>query len=44
MKAKLFHEGDKSQAICSRRGGLVDTTLVRRGVPFSDGKGFSVVR
>lgn len=41
MKAKLFHEGDKSQAICSRCGGLVDTTFIRRDVRFSDGNGLA---
>lgn len=39
MKARLFHEGDKSQAICHHCQKMVETTFVRRTVPFSDGKG-----
>lgn len=40
MSAGRFQAGDKSTAICSRCGELVDTTFVQRDVPFSDGKGF----
>lgn len=41
MNVGRFQAGDKSTAICLRCGQLVDTTLVRRDVPFSDGKGFA---
>jgi len=39
MNAVLFREDDKSKAICPHCGKLVNTTFVRRDVPFSDGKG-----
>jgi hypothetical protein len=39
MNAKLFQEGDKSKATSSHCCEQVSTTIVRRDVPFSDGKG-----
>ncbi len=39
MKTRLFQEGDKSRAICHQCKKIVETTLVRRTVPFSDGLG-----
>lgn len=39
MSAGRFQAGDKSTAICSRCGELVDTIFVRRDVRFSDGNG-----
>jgi hypothetical protein len=41
MSTARFHEGDKSKAICSHCGKVVDTTFVRRDVLFSDGKGIA---
>ncbi len=38
---KLFLEGDKSKAICERCAAIVQTTFVRRDVPFSDGSGLA---
>ncbi len=39
MTIRLFHEGDKSQAICPHCRKRVGTTFARRTVPFSDGRG-----
>lgn len=36
---KVFLEGDKSKAICERCAAIVQTTFVRKDVPFSDGSG-----
>jgi len=36
---KSYKEGDKSRAICSFCEGLVDTTFLRKDVPFDDGVG-----
>ncbi|WP_323023850.1 hypothetical protein [Castellaniella sp.] len=39
MTIRLFHEGDKSQAICPHCRKRVGTIFARRTVPFSDGRG-----
>ncbi|WP_201213969.1 hypothetical protein [Rhodocyclus purpureus] len=38
---KLYQEGDKSKAICQTCADLVETTFLRRDVPFSDGVGLA---
>lgn len=38
---KLFLEGDKSKAICARCEAIVQTTFMRRDVPFSDASGLA---
>lgn len=39
MKIKLYEDGEKSKAICTRCKQLVSTTFMRCDVPLSDGKG-----
>lgn len=36
---KVLLEGDKSKAVCERCAAVVQTTLVLRDAPFSDGSG-----
>ncbi len=36
---KFYFEGEKAKAICNHCAAVVNTTYVRRNVPFSDGKG-----
>lgn len=36
---KFYFEGDKATAICNHCAAVVNTTYVRRNVPFNDGKG-----
>jgi len=36
---KMFHDGDKSKAICAQCQKVVSTTFVYRNVPFNDGVG-----
>jgi hypothetical protein len=36
---KIFQEGDKSKAFCHDCAAIVETTFMRRNVPFNDGTG-----
>ena len=38
---KLFHERDISRGFCENCAKIVETTFVRRDIPFSDGKGLA---
>ncbi|SDJ36573.1 hypothetical protein SAMN04487926_14536 [Paraburkholderia steynii] len=39
--SQRYHEGDKSQAICSNCREIVPTTFRYRDMPFSDGSGIA---
>lgn len=39
MRPARFHKGEKSKAICTHCGKVVDATFAHRDVLFSDGRG-----
>lgn len=39
MKAKRYHDGDRTNAICLFYGKLAEQTSMTRGVAFTDGVG-----